>query len=72
MSRIDAVIERLRALPEAEQEMLVGEIEELLAEPASLLSIVQWREVEAEIDTDDGVRLTHAEVLGRLRARFGR
>ena len=72
MSRIDAVIERLRALPEAEQEMLVGEIEELLAEPASLLSIVQWREVEAEIDTDDGVRLTHADVLGRLRARFGR
>lgn len=72
MSRIEAAIERLRALPEAEQEMLAGEIEELLAEPASLLTVAQWREVETEIDTDDGVRLTHAEVLGRLRTRFGR
>ena len=72
MSRIEAAIERLRALPEAEQEMLASEIEELLAEPASLLTVAQWREVEAEIDTDDGVRLTHAEVLGRLRTRFGR
>lgn len=72
MSRIEAAIERLRALPEAEQEMLAGEIEELLAEPASLLTVAQWREVEAEIDSDDGVRLTHAEVLGRLRTRFGR
>lgn len=52
--------------------MLAGEIEELLAEPASLLTIAQWREVEAEIDTDDGVRLSHGEVMGRMRARFGR
>jgi hypothetical protein len=72
MSRIEAAIERLRALPEAEQEMLAGEIEELLAEPASLLNITQWREVEAEIDTDDGVRLTHVEVMGRMRGKFGR
>lgn len=72
MSRIEAAIARLQALPEAEQEMLAGEIEELLAEPASLLTIAQWREVEAEIDTDDGVRLTHADVMGRMRVRFGR
>jgi hypothetical protein len=51
-SRIEAVIDRLRALPEAEQEMLAGEIEALLTEPASLLSPAQWRTVEDEIDTD--------------------
>jgi len=39
--RIEAVIDRLRALPEAEQEMLAGEIEALLTEPASLLSPAQ-------------------------------
>jgi hypothetical protein len=33
---------------------------------------MQWREVETEIDTDDGVRLTHADVMGRMRVRFGR
>lgn len=71
-TRIEAVIERLRALPEAEQEMLAGEVEELLAEPASLLTIAQWREVEHEIDTDDGVRLTQADIMARMRSRFGR
>lgn len=71
-SRIEAVIDRLRALPEAEQEMLAGEIESLLMEPASLLTAAQWREVEVEIDTDDGVRLSHGDVMGRMRMRFGR
>jgi hypothetical protein len=71
-TRIEAVIDRLRALPEAEQEMLAGEIEDLLMEPASLLTAEQWREVEVEIDTDDGVRLAHNDVMGRMRVRFGR
>lgn len=71
-TRIEAVIDRLRALPEAEQDMLAGEIEDLLTEPASLLTAEQWREVEIEIDTDDGVRLSQADVMGRMRVRFGR
>lgn len=70
--RIEAVIDRLRALPEPEQEMLAGEIEALLMEPASLLTPTQWRDVEDEIDMDDGVRLSHAEVMGKMRERFGR
>jgi hypothetical protein len=71
-TRIEAVIDRLRALPEAEQEMLAGEIEDLLTEPASLLTAGQWREVEVELDTDDGVRMSHADVMARMRVRFGR
>ena len=71
-TRIDAVIDRLRELPEAEQDMLAGEIEALLMEPASLLNAAQWREVEDEIDTDDGVRLPHADVMGLMRQKFGR
>lgn len=71
-TRIDAVIDRLRELPEAEQDMLAGEIEALLMEPASLLTAIQWREVEDEIDADDGVRLSHADVMGRMRQKFGR
>ena len=49
-----AVIERLRALPEAEQEMLAGEIEDLLMEPASLLTAAQWREVEVRSSSARG------------------
>jgi len=72
MTRIEAAIERLRALPEAEQEMLAGEIESLLSEPASMLTPDQWHELEQEIDTDDGIRLSHADVMTRMRTRFGR
>ena len=72
MTRLEAAIDRLRALPEAEQEMLAGEIESLLAEPASLLTLAQWAEVEQEIDSDDGVRVSHADVMTRMRTRFGR
>jgi hypothetical protein len=72
MTRLDAAIERLRALPEAEQEMLAAEIETLLAEPSSMLTPEQWAEVEVELDGDDGVRLSHNDVMLRMRARFGR
>lgn len=72
MTRLDAVFERLRTLSEDEQEKVAGEIENLLAEPASILLSAQWLEVEQELDSDDGVRLSHAEVMTRMRARFGR
>ena len=71
-TRIEAAIDRLRALPEAEQEMLAAEIELLLSEPASMLTMEQWSEVEAELDNDDGIRLSHNDVMLRMRARFGR
>ena len=72
MTRLDAAIDRLRAMPEADQDMMAAEIEALLAEPASMLTPEQWAEVEAELDSDDGVRLTHNEVMLRMRVRFGR
>lgn len=71
-TRIEAAIDRLRVLPEAEQEMLAAEIELLLSEPASMLTMEQWGEVEAELDSDDGIRLSHHDVMLRMRARFGR
>ncbi len=71
-TRIEAAIDRLRALPEAEQDMLAAEIELLLSEPASMLTMEQWGEVEAELDNDDGIRLSHNDVMLRMRARFGR
>ncbi len=72
MTKMEAAIERLQALPEAEQEMIAAEIEALLSEPASMLTPEQWAGVEAELDSDDGVRLLHNDVMLRMRARFGR
>lgn len=71
-TRLDTAIDRIRALPEAEQDMIATEIELLLAEPASMLTMEQWAEVEVELDSDDGVRLSHNDVMLRMRARFGR
>jgi hypothetical protein len=72
MTRLEAIIDRLRALPETEQDMLASAIEGMLAEPNSLLLPAQWLEVEHELDTDDGARLSHTEVINRMRVAFGR
>jgi hypothetical protein len=72
MTRIEAAIERLRALSAEEQEKLATEIEGLLSEPTTILTREQWLEVEQELDTDDGVRLSHSEVMTRMRTKFGR
>ena len=72
MSRIEAAIDRLRALPEAEQDMLAAEIEGLLSEPTSMLLPGQWLEVERDLDADTGVRFSHNDVMARMRTRFGR
>ena len=49
-----------------------AEIELLVSEPASMLTMEQWGEVEAELDSDDGIRLSHNDVMLRMRTRFGR
>jgi hypothetical protein len=71
MSRLDAVILRLRALPEDEHDAMAAEIESLLAEPASMLSMEQWAMVDVELAAEDAA-LPHAQVMTRLRTRFGR
>ena len=72
MTRIEAVLERLRALPADEQDKMAVEIEGLLSDPTSALLPSQWLEVEGELDSDDGVRIPHSEVMSRMRAKFGR
>lgn len=71
MTRMENAVARLLALPEDEQEVLAADIEALLAEPASMLTSAQWEAVDRELAATDA-NLTHAEVMGRMRARFGR
>ena len=73
MTRLETVIARLRALPEDEHDSISGDIEALLAEPASLLTQDQWALVDAELaHADDDTNLSHAQVVARMRTRFGR
>jgi len=68
---METAVARLLALPEDEQDMMAAEVEALLAEPASMLTLAQWAEVDAELAASDP-NLAHGEVMGRMRARFGR
>ncbi len=72
MTKLDAVIERLRTLPETEQDAVANEIEYLLERGVgeSLLTPEQWAAIEHEIDNDDGVHVPHETVIARMRAKL--
>ncbi|MBU6371309.1 MAG: hypothetical protein KJS97_01165 [Alphaproteobacteria bacterium] len=69
MTKLDHLIERLRALPGPEQDRIVAEIEAAL-DGASALTDAQWREIESAIDSDgDEGGLAHDDVVAAWRAR---
>ncbi len=73
MSRMEIAIERLRALPEDEQDAVAAEVEAMLAEPASLVNLEQWAMVDVELEgSGDDANLSHAQVVARMREKFGR
>lgn len=72
MTKLEAIIERLRGLSADEQEALALEIEFLLDGGESVLTDEQWAEVEREIAEDDGAGIPHEQVLAELQVRFGK
>ena len=71
MSKLDLLMERVRALPQSEQDMLADELERLLDDPGSALTPEQWAEVERELDENDGVAIANEDVFAKLAHRFG-
>lgn len=71
MTKLEAVIERLRALPEAEQEMRAVEIELLLKDGQSLLTPEQWAELERRLANENEATVPHEDVVARMRTRHG-
>lgn len=69
MADLDATIERIRALPKAEQEALAAQIEMLLDQRVeNLLTDEQWAEIEARLDSSEGFT-PHAEVVKAFQNR---
>lgn len=69
MTKLDRLIERLRALPEPEQDRIAAELEAALDE-ASALTDAQWRAIETELDGDEADGdVAHADVVAGWRAR---
>lgn len=67
MTRLDATIERLRALPKAEQDAFAAQIDQLL-DADDLLTPEQWAMVEARLDKDQRF-IPHEEVARAFRGR---
>ncbi|MFT3727435.1 MAG: hypothetical protein QM759_06415 [Terricaulis sp.] len=69
MSNFDATIARLKALPKGEQEAVAAQINQLLDSGAEdLLSPEQWAEIEARLDSGEGMT-AHADVVREFRNR---
>jgi hypothetical protein len=69
MTKLDAAIQRLRALSEEEQEAIAAQIE-LILDTAEVLTPEQWAEIEARLDADEGFA-AHDEVVRAFRDRVG-
>lgn len=72
MTKLDLVLERIRKLPQAEQDALAAELELILDqnEEVGLLSDEQWAEVEAALADQDEETVSHGEVMTRARAKL--
>jgi hypothetical protein len=74
MTKLEAVLERIRQLPEDRQEAIAIELEFMLKYApgeASALTDEQWAEVEAELVNEDDEEIPHAHVVAEMRAKFG-
>lgn len=72
MTKLDAVLERIRQLPQDRQDALAVDMELWLEEESegSLLTDEQWAEIEAALAEVNEETVTHDEVMARARAKL--
>lgn len=70
MTKLELVLERLRALPKARQEAIADEIDFIIddGDEGSVLTDAQWAQVEAALRNVDEPTSAHDEVFARLNA----
>lgn len=68
MSNLDATIARLKALPEGEQEAVAAQID-LMLDADDLLTPEQWAEIEARLDSPEGLT-PHEDVVRIFQTQF--
>lgn len=70
MSNLDATIARLKALPKAEQDAVAAQIDLILDQSAEdLLTPEQWAEIEARLDSGEGLT-PHEDVVREFRNKL--
>ena len=70
MTKLDLVVERIRQLPQEQQDVIVAEMEFLIEHGAeSMLTDEQWAEVDAALADKNEPSAPHEEVFSRLRSQ---
>lgn len=73
MADLTHLIERVRALPDDQQNQIVELVEDALAQfdgAGSLFSDEEWAKIRPTLD-EDGEESPHQQVVAELRAKYG-
>ncbi len=74
MTKLDAVLERIRQLPQDRQDMIAVDMEFLLQdqEEGGLLSDEQWADLRERAAGDTGERISHDDIVAEFLPTRGR
>ncbi|HVK79581.1 MAG TPA: hypothetical protein VM915_03125 [Verrucomicrobiae bacterium] len=74
MTKLDAVLERIRQLPQDRQDAIAVEVEFLLQdqEEGGLLTDEQWTDLRERAAADTGERISHDDVIAEFLPTRGR
>lgn len=73
MTKLDLVIERLRKLPQDQQDVIAAEVETMLDRPSSsALTDEQRAELVRRRSDPDREYIAHDEVVAQFEKKFGR
>lgn len=74
MTKLDAVLEKFRALPEDRQDAVAREFMSIIEDEASdgaVLTDEQWADLQAR-RADPGTLIPHEQVVAEFEKKFGR
>lgn len=73
MTKLDAVLERIRQLPQDRQDSIAVDLELLLddQETGGILTDEQWAELRRRAATDTGERISHDEIVAEFLTKPG-
>lgn len=73
MTKLDAVLERIRQLPQDRQDAIAVDLEILLRDQEGAhLTDEQWNELQRRLANPDKSYLSHEDIVAEFEAKYGR
>lgn len=72
MTKLDAVLERIRKLPQDRQDAIAADLEFILEDEASgpTLSDAQWADVRRRAQEEQGALIPHEAIVAEFEPKF--